>query len=173
MSRMARTDFPDDLRELPEVAAREIYNYRVVGRGFPRVFYKEYEEKARQRHRRFRPRGQGRYASAPHVALSVGELVLFLAAAAGMGILQNASYDLVKWLVRKLRKPKQEMVGRTTRFESVISRETYNRVRRENHPGKKALKTSTTELEQRLETKYRLMVTVVDERGRPKSIRRS
>src|SRR4051812_14640366 len=105
---MAKPEFPKGLRKLPELAAREIYNYRVVGRGLPRIFYKEYEDKARQR-RMHMPRGTGRHARSPHFALKVSDVVLFLAATAGMGILQNFSYDALKWLVKKIRKPKEEM----------------------------------------------------------------
>jgi hypothetical protein len=168
---MEKPKFPRGLQKLPELEAREIYKYRVVRRGLPRIFYKEYEDKARQRRMR-RPRGAARYASSPLVAFRVSDVVLFLASTAAVGILQNLSYDAVKWLVKNIRKPKEEMYGGRTRFEAVISEETYDRVRRERNPGVRALRVTTSVAERRVQRTYRLMVTLVDERGKPKPMDR-
>lgn len=168
---MVKPEFPKGLQNLPELAAREIYKYRIVRRGLPRMIYKEYEAKA-QRRRVYMPRGAGRHARSPHFALKVSDAVLFLAAAAATGILQNFSYDVLKWLVKKIRRPKEEIDGGGTRLETVISRETYDRVRRERNVGVRAQRTTSLVVERRLERKYRLMVTLVDKRGKPKPMER-
>lgn len=136
---------PKALRGFPDLVAMEMYAYRAVGRRPARIFYKEYEDSLRAktgRDTRFR----------------VSDLVLFLAGVAGTGIIQNLAYDVLKILVKKIRRPKREFPTGEVRFEAVISRRTYNRVRRENHPGKASRKEVSEEVEQELDTQYRLIV---------------
>lgn len=144
---------PKALRGFPDLVAMEMYAYRAVGRRPARIFYKEYEDSLRAkagRKTRFR----------------VSDLVLFLAGVAGTGIIQNLAYDVLKILVKKIRRPKSEFPSSEVRFEAVISRRTYNRVRRENHPGKASRKEVSEEVEQELEIQYRLIVKLTRESRR-------
>jgi hypothetical protein len=136
---------PRDLRDLPAPFAMEMYAYRAVGRGPARVFYREYEDSLRAK--------LGKKAH-----FRVHDLVLYIASVAGAGIIQNLAYDALKALVRKIRRPKQELGGSGFRFEAVVSRRKYNRVRRERHPDRASRKGVTEEVEQGLETQYRLIV---------------
>jgi hypothetical protein len=95
---------------------------------------------------------------------------MFFAAGAAQGIIGNLAYYAIAKAVKVVRKPKQETGGGSERFDNVILRRTYNRVRRENHPGTKARLSSTSEVEERLEIEYRLMVGLTDKRGKLQSI---
>jgi hypothetical protein len=138
-------EFPKNLRRYPEVAARELYIYRVVRRGLPHVFYKDYEDR----------RKAGR-----QVAFRFHDIVMFFAAAAASGVIGNFTYAAILRAVRSVRKHKQEAMGDAGRFEEVVLRKTYNRIRREKHHGKRGRQVSTSELEEKLETEYRLMVNL-------------
>jgi len=152
---MLKLDFPKSLRQYPEGSARETYIYRVVRRGLPRVFYKEYEHS----------REAGR-----QVKFRFADLVMYFAQAAAQGVIGNLAYYAIAKAIKALRKPKQEAMGKGLRFEAVISRRTYNRLRREQHPHTGARRISTSEVDERLETEYRLMVSLVNKRGELQSI---
>lgn len=138
--------FPKDLRDLPDVVASEIYRYRMVQRGPARVFCKEYEDSLR--------RNLGKKT----VAFLLPDVVLFFAKAAAEGIIGNlAFFGLVKG-INALRKRKQEIGGNGVLFEAVVSRRTYNRIRREPHPGSRARRALPSKLEEKLAIQYRLMI---------------
>ena len=145
---MPRSSLPKDLRKFPNVVARELYNYRAISRGPAHVFYKEYEDSLRA--------GIGK----EHVAFRLHDVVLFLAKAAAEGIVGNCAYSVLVRAINAIRRPKRELGGSRTRFETVVSRRTYNRVRREHRPSTKASRTLRSNLEEKLETQYRLMVTL-------------
>lgn len=129
--------------------AREVYIYRAVGRGPARIFYKEFEDSEKA----------GRDA-----AFRFHDLVMFFAVAAGSGAIGNFTYAAIIRAIKAIRRPKQEIASKGIRFEAVVSRKTYNRVRREKNSGKRARQVPTPELEEKLETEYRLMVHLVDEK---------
>jgi hypothetical protein len=70
-------DFPKKLRQYPETWARETYIYRVVGRGLPRLFYREYED---------------RLKAGREVEFRLPDVVMFIAAAAAQGVIGNFTY---------------------------------------------------------------------------------
>jgi hypothetical protein len=142
-----RDSLPKALQRLPDPVAMEMYAYRVVGREPARTFYKEYENSLR-----------ARTGKKTRVAFRVSDLVLYLASVAGAGIIQNLAYDVLKAVVRKIRRPQKEFPASGLRFEAVVSRRTYNRVRRERHPDRASRKSASEQVEQELETKYRLTV---------------
>lgn len=90
------------------------------------------------------------------VAFRFVDEIYFFAVAAASGVLGNLAYDALCGVVRAVRKPKKE-IGGGVKFEAVISRTLYNRVRRQNHPNARARNTSPT-IEKKLETEYKLMV---------------
>ena len=137
--------FPKDLRTLPDLAARELYRYRAVERGLAHVFYMEYEDSLRAK------RGK-------HVRFSVPDVVNFFAKAAAQGVVGNLAFFILARAITALRKPKQEVMGQGFRFETVVSRRTYSRLRRERHPKKKASHAISANLQEKLETQYRLIV---------------
>jgi hypothetical protein len=132
-------------KEFPNEWAREAYIYHVVGRGLPHVFYKEFEDRKKA----------GR-----EVAFRFHDIVMFFAAAAASGVIGNFTYAAILRAIKAIRKPKQEIGGADIRFDAVVSRKTYNRVRREKHSGKRGRQVSTFELEEKLQTEYRLMVHI-------------
>jgi hypothetical protein len=129
--------------------AGESYIYEVVGRGLPRVFYKEFEDREKR----------GR-----EVEFRFVDVVMFIAAAAASGAIGNFTYAAIVKAFKAIRKPRQEIGGNRIQFEVVVSRKTYNSIRRIKHPAKRARRVPTSELEQELETQYRLMVRLVDEK---------
>jgi hypothetical protein len=149
-----RLEFPKSLRQYPEVLAREFYIYRVVGRGIPRTFYKEYEDR----------RKAGR-----QIAFRFHDIVMFFAAAAASGVIGNFAYAAIVRAINAVRKPNMEAMGKGDRFEQVVSRATYNRVRREEQPGKRALQNPTSVLEEKLEVEYRLMVNLREDKDSRKA----
>lgn len=151
-------EFPKNLRQYPEAFAREMYIYDVVGRGLPHVFYKEFEDSKKA----------GR-----DVAFRFHNLVMFFAIAAASGVIGNFTYAAIIRAIKAVRKPKLEVGGKGIRFDAVVSRKTYNRVRGESHSGKRARQASGSELEEKLETEYRLMVSLFNEKGKLKSISES
>ncbi len=87
------------------------------------------------------------------------DVLYFFAVAAAQGVAGNLAYGALCRLVRAIRKPKQEIGSRELRFETVVSRKTYNRLRREEHPLAKACREPAS-ITSKLETKYKLMVTL-------------
>ena len=148
--------FPKNLRQYPELFARETYIYRVVRHGLPRVFYKEYEDRLRA----------GR-----KVKFHLSNIVMFFAQAAAAGVVEGLTHAAIDRAIKAVRKPRQEVGGKGVRFGEVVLRRTYNRIRREKHYGKRGRQVPTRDVEEKLETEYRLMVNLVDGKGKPKSIR--
>lgn len=130
-------------KEFPNEWAREAYIYHVVGRGLPHVFYKEFAD---------------RQKAGREVAFRFHDVVMFFAAAAASGVIGNFTYAAILRAIKAIRKAKQEIGGEDIKFDAVVSRKTYNRVRREKHPGKRGRQATTSELEEKVETEYRLMV---------------
>ena len=130
-------------KDFPTEWAREGYIYQAVGRKPASIFYREFEDR----------RKAGR-----EVEFRFHDVVMFFAQAAAAGIIGNFSYAAILQAIKAIRKPKQEIGGKDIRFGTVVSRKTYNRVRRERHVKKRGRTVSTSELEERIETEYRLMV---------------
>ena len=147
---MTKPLFSKSLRKYPEELARELYIYRAVGREPACVFYKEFED--RQRAHDEQPGVEVEYR--------FHDLVMYFAQAAAQGVIGNFAFAAILWAIRRVREPKQEIASRGIRFDAVISRKTYNRIRREKNPGKRPRKTPTQELEQKLAKEYRLMVSL-------------
>jgi hypothetical protein len=142
--------FPKDLRVYPETFARELYVYRVVGRGIPHVFYKEFEDRERAKEE----------VHGGEVEFRFHDLIMFFAAAAASGVIGNLTYDAIRKAIEGIRKPQREVASKGIRFESVVSRKTYNRLRRERNPRTRAHRSSSLELEEKVDTEYRLMVSL-------------
>jgi hypothetical protein len=141
-----RQSLPKHLQQYPELLASELYTYRVLRRGPARAFYRELEAKMKAKE------------GTDNVAFRFHDVVLWLLSAAGQGVIGNLAFAVLLEAIRKVRQPKQEIGASKIRLEGVVSRRTYNRIRRERHPGKKASRTVTPDQEERLETDYRLMV---------------
>lgn len=136
--------FPRDLSDLPEIAARHINNPRLINRKPAAIFYQAYDRRCRN----------GRKG----IAFMFPESVYFIAQAAAAGVIGNLAYGALAYAVRRIRKPTREVIGGGIKFELVISRSTYNRQRRQRHPGKKS-KSSSATFERKLENIYSLMVS--------------
>ncbi len=124
---IAKAPFPEDLRRFPDVGAMEMYAYRAVRRGPARIFYKEYEDSLRAK------------IGKERAAFRVHDVVLFFAKAAADGIIGNLAYAALSAIINRIRRPRKEIGGKQARFEAVVSRRTYNRIRRENHPERRHL----------------------------------
>jgi hypothetical protein len=141
------TTFPKDLQMYPEEHAREIYIYRIVGRGLARTFYKEFEEREKAKE-------EG------EVEFRFVDVVMFFAKAAANGVLGNMTYDALRKAIKSIRKPRLEFGNGGIRFEAVVSRRFYNRIRQKKNSGKRADRSSSTKVAKQLETEYRLMVSL-------------
>lgn len=141
------TAFPKELQMYSEEFAREIYIYRVVGRGLARTFYKEFEEREKA-------------TEEGEVEFRFVDVVMFFAKAAANGVLGNVTYDAIRKAIKSIRKPKLEFVSGGLRFEAVVSRKFYNRIRRQKNSGKRAGRSPSEKLTNQLETEYRLMVSL-------------
>ncbi len=128
-----------------ELFSREVYIHRAVGRGLARTFFREFEEKEKA-------------AEGGNVEFRFVDAIYFFAVAAANGVVGNLAYDALARIVRRVRRSEQE-VGGGVRFEVVISRKTYNRLRHQKHSGAKASR-NCSEVERKLETEYKLMVTL-------------
>jgi hypothetical protein len=148
LSRLAESS-----QQAPATWAGELYIYDVVGRGLPHLFYAEYEDRQLQ----------GR-----EVAFRFVDVVMFIAAAAASGVIGNFTYAAIANAFKNIRTPSKEIGSQRVRFEAVVSRKTYNRVRRGQHPAKNAHRVRTPELEQELETQYRMMVRLTNEKAKNK-----
>jgi hypothetical protein len=85
---------------------------------------------------------------------------MFFARAAAEGVIGGFAYAAIVQAIKAIRKPTQEIGNKGIRFDAVVSRKTYNRVRREKNSGKRARQRPTPELEEKLEREYRLMVSL-------------
>ena len=149
-----RNKLPKDLQKYPDLLASEMYRYRVVSRGVARRMTLEYEESLRIKYHG---------ADHGHVAFALAPVVLFILSSATSGVIGNLAYGALKDAVKRIRRPKQEFPFKQISFESVISEDTYRRYRLEEHPGSRPLRRLPSETEQELETRYRLMVMLVEE----------
>ena len=140
-------------RQAPATWAGEPYIYDIVGRELPHLFYAEFEDR----------QVQGR-----EVAFRFVDVVMFIAAAAASGVIGNFTYAAIANAFKNIRTPSKEIGGQGVRFEAVVSRKTYNRVRRSQHPAKNAHRVPTPELEQELETQYQMMVRLTHEKTKNK-----
>lgn len=148
-------EFPPDLRQFPEIAARELYIHRVVGRGAASIFFREYEWKRKEA---FLQRHEG----AATVAFRFPDVIYFIAAAAAQGVIGNLTYRAVASVVRAIRRPGHELGGgRSAKFEFIISKKTYERLRKERHSGERAKKPSSV-FTRKVTRTYSLMVTRTD-----------
>jgi hypothetical protein len=147
---------PKKLREMHDLVVQELYSYSVVSRGAARVFCEEYEERLRSK------------LKSPGAKFHLHNIVLFMAKTAGTGVISNLAYAALVRLVAAVRKPKQEFPPNKYRFEAVISRTTYNRLRRERHPETKASRLVSDGLETKLQTDYRLMVMLTKDSATPR-----
>jgi hypothetical protein len=144
---LPRDFLPKDLQDLPDVAAHEIYIYRAVSRGPAHAFCEDIEKTERRR------------IGIKEAAFRLHDVVLYFAQVAGEGVIKNLAYSVVSRIVDAIRKPRKE-IGKVRRFEAVISKKTYRRLRLKQHPGTRpTLKTPAT-FEEEAETQYKLMVTL-------------
>jgi len=81
--------------------------------------------------------------------------VRFLCEAAAAGVVGNLTYDALAEVLRKIRKPRQEDI-RGIRFEVVVTRKYYNRVRRLKQPKQRGKSEASTELKEELKAEYGL-----------------
>ena len=143
---MPRDHFPKALQIFPDPVASELYRYRVVGRGPARIFCQEYEDKLRANYWTKR------------VAFCLPGIIHFFAAVAAQGIIGNFAWAAVCKLASRIRLPKREFFPVKLQFEIVISRTTYNGLRRKRHPDIRPSQAIAPKAESKLETQYRLMV---------------
>jgi len=141
---------PKDLRNLTDVAARELYMYRTVSRAPARLFVEDIEASLRE---------EGETAAT--VAFHLHEVVLYLAKIAGEGVIGNLAYAAVAKTIQAVRRPSQEILaGGKLQFETIISKKTYKRLRLERHPLTRPLLNVPPAFEEKSEKEYRLMVTL-------------
>jgi hypothetical protein len=141
-----REALPKDLRHFPDIWAMETYAYRSVRRGPARIFYKDYEDSRRAE------------MGKQHVAFRVHDIVLFFATAAGSGVIGNLAYAALVSIINRIRRPRKEVGGDNLRLEAVVSRQSYNRLRRKYHPDEKASRQREEAVERKLQTQYKLIV---------------
>jgi hypothetical protein len=156
---MTERELPPDLRAPPEAFAREKYIHRLVTKRPASVFFREFERRQKEKELR-------QHKGIAAVEFRFVDAVYFIAQAAAAGVIGNLSYHAIASLVRAIRKPNRELGGRAVRFELVVSRKTYERLRSKKHPGERA-RTSLSVLKNELKTTYRLMVTRRDSVPRP------
>lgn len=143
--------FPPDLRNLPELWARELYIHRVVGRAPASAFFREFERKRQALEKQRTGRD---------VAFRFADVVYFIAQAAAMGIIGNIAYDALARMTRQLINSKpQPILGRRIKFEVVVSRTTYNCLRKQKHSGRRA-RDASLPFTHKLKKAYSLMVTL-------------
>jgi hypothetical protein len=137
---------PKDLRRFPDIVAMEMYAYRSVSRDPDRIFYTNYEDSRRAE------------MGKQHVAFRVNDIVLFFATAAGSGVVGNLAYAALVGMINRIRRPSKEIGSGNARLETVVSRQSYNSVRRKYHPDAKASRQREAVVERKLETQYKLIV---------------
>lgn len=157
---MTEPDFPPDLHGLPEPAAREIYIHRLIRKRPASIFFGEFERLQKEKELQ---QQEGITA----VEFRFVDAIYFIAQAAAAGVIGNLSYHAIASLVRAIRKPNREIGGYEIKFERVVSRKTYERLRRKKHEGKRA-RTASFVMKNELKTAYVLMVTRKDSSSRPK-----
>jgi len=129
-----------------ESLLREVYVHRAARKSLPHLFIREHEQ--------IRQAAKGRNAESRSE-----DAVYFFGVAAASGERKNLTYDALADLMRAIRRPNHEISGRGLKFESVISRETYDRQRRHRYPGAMASR-NISGIEKKLEMEYKRMVTL-------------
>lgn len=129
-----------------ELHLRDVYIHRAAGRSLARVFIRE--------HRQIRQLAKGGTAG-----FRFEDSVYFFGVAAATGVRENLTYNALAGLMRAIRRPKHEISGKAMKFEAVISRKTYNWQRRQRYSRAMASR-SISEIREKLETEYKLMVTL-------------
>jgi hypothetical protein len=146
---MPMDKFPKDLQQYPGPLASELYSYRAISRGPAKFFNEEYEDVLRRKLNKKR------------IAFHLPQAVLFFfCKAAAEGVVGNLAYAALCKLVNRIRTPMKEFFGSGVQFETVISRTTYNRLKRARHPVPQPSKPITASIESKVETQYRLMVVL-------------
>ena len=139
---------PKAKREWAEALAHEIYIHDLISTPPARTFFGEFETAYRKQ--------EG--AGESEVGYRFLDVVYFFAAAAAAGVTGNLAYDSLRALVRRVRRLKQE-IG-TVSFEAVVSRSTYDRVRRREHPGKAPSRSADERITHSVRKRYSLVVTL-------------
>jgi hypothetical protein len=129
-----------------ELLLREVYVHRAVRKSLPHIFIREHAQ-IRQAARR--GSAGSRFEDA----------VYFFGVAAATGVRKNLTYNALADLLKAIRRPNHEISGQGLKFESVISRKTYDRQRRHRYPGAMASR-NISGIEKKLEMEYKLMVTL-------------
>jgi hypothetical protein len=153
---LPREKLPKDLHEFPDLIANELYLYRAVRRAPARIFNDTYENSL------------GKKRKTKTVAFHLPHVAIFFARAAAEGVIGNLAYAALCKLIERIRHSKSELFPTKLRFETVVSRVTYNSVRRDRHPDSNPSKAITERIESKIETQYRLIVLL----KREPSIRR-
>ena len=95
-----RESLPKDLRDLPDLAARELYLYRAVSRALARLSVKEIKDSQRKR------------IGVAEAAFHLHDIVLYFAKIVGEGIIGNLAYAVVSRVIQGVRQPKNENIRR-------------------------------------------------------------
>jgi|SRR6266436_927544 len=136
-----------DLTSSPlELLLREVYVHRAAGKSLAREFIREHEQ-IRQA------------ANGGNVESRLQDEVYFFAVAAATGVEGNLTYNALAALMRAIHRPKHEIAGGGVKFGAVVSRQTYDRLRRQRYPGAMASR-NISGIEKKLEMEYKLMVTL-------------
>jgi hypothetical protein len=159
---MSDLEFSGDLRGLPEIAAREFYIHQVVSKSPASVLFDEFTQRQKEEERR--------REGITGVEFRFAGVVYFMAQTAAAGVIGNLSYKAMGALVRTVRKPKEEFSPSGITFEVVVSRKTYDALRKKRHRGKRANRSSSA-VKTELTKTYSLMVTMRDAVGRPRKRR--
>jgi hypothetical protein len=147
---LPREFLPKDLRRFPDVVAHELYVYRAVSRGPAAKFLLEIEAAKRKE--------MG--VRADEVAFRLHDVLLYFAKVAGEGVIGHLAWHTLCRIVKAIRKPTKEFPRNDLKFEIAISKKTYDRIRKEHHPGTRPTLKASPAFEEKAETQYRLMVTL-------------
>lgn len=136
--------------------ARHIYRYHAVSRGPARIIIHEYDE---------------RQAAGRKIAFSHPDIVFYFAKVAGEGIIGNLAFKLIMKIANGVREPLKEIFRPNIEFLSVVPKETYNRLRRQRHPGKRATSKLPESLKSKVEDQYKALVPQ-EAATKPKKVRK-
>jgi hypothetical protein len=123
--------------------ARHMYRYHVVSRGPARIILQEYDDRQRA--------GQA-------IAFSHADIVFWLTKIAADGIIGNLAFNLVMKIANGVRQPLKEIFRSDIEFPSVVPKETYNRLRQQKHPGKRASSKVPEGFKSKTENQYKALV---------------
>lgn len=94
------------------------------------------------------------------VRFAFQHFVLFCFLSAASGVIGNASYAAISKLIGRIRRPRVELLPSKTTFEAVVSRTTYNQIRREKHPGTRAKGRISVETKEVIEKTYGVTLAI-------------